>query len=175
MIIAFSSGISRIFALPRLSIPLILTLGLTLGAVLSVIAISSSLLYKPLQGVKDEDSIQSFEYRLKVSDSMSISYWNMRRLADFNQSYKDLGIWAGIASNEQDVIIDNVTYPTTQHSASNTILEVLGTTLIKGQNVTIDKPDDYVWISNSLWRQVYSGLDNAIGKTILINAGAAIS
>jgi len=91
---AISSGISRIFALPRLSVPLIITLGLTLGAVLSVIAISSALLLKPLQGVQNEQSIQTFQYRLKVSDTLSVSYWNMTRLAKFNDSFSDKGTWA---------------------------------------------------------------------------------
>jgi predicted permease len=166
---AISSGITRIFALPRLSIPLIVTLGLTLGAVLSVIAISSALLLKPLQGVKNEQTIQTFQYRLKVSDALSVSYWNMNRLAKFNDSFSDKGTWAGIATSEQDVIINDVTYPTTRHDASNTILDVLGTRLIKGQNVDIEKPDDYVWISHTLWQQGFSGLDSAIGKQIIIN------
>ena len=166
---AISSGINRIFALPRLSVPLIITLGLTLGAVLSVIAISSALLLKPLQGIQNEQSIQTFQYRLKVSDTLSVSYWNMTRLAKFNDSFSDKGTWAGIASSEQDVIINDVTYPTTRHDASNTILDVLGTRLIKGQNIDIEKPDDYVWISNTLWQQGFSGLDSAIGKQITIN------
>ena len=50
---ALYQGINRIFSLPRLSVPLILTLGLTLGAVLSVVSISSTLLYQPLKGVKN--------------------------------------------------------------------------------------------------------------------------
>lgn len=166
---AIFSGINRIFALPRLSIPLIVTLGLTLGAVLSVIAISSALLLKPLQGVQNEHTIQTFQYRLKVSDTISASYWNMNRLAKFNHSFKDKGVWAGIESSEQDVIINDVTYPTTRHDASNTILDVLGTRLIKGQNVDIENPDDYVWISNTLWQQAFAGLDSAIGKPITIN------
>ena len=166
---AISSGIARIFALPRLSIPLIVTLGLTLGAVLSVIAISSALLLKPLQGLQNEDTIQTFQYRLKVSETLSVSYWNMSRLAKFNDSFNDKGLWAGIASSEQDVIINDVTYPTTRHDASSTILDVLGTRLIKGQNVDIEKPEDYVWISNTLWQQAFSGLNSAIGKQITIN------
>ena len=166
---AISSGITRIFALPRLSLPLIVTLGLTLGAMLSVIAISSALLLKPLHGVQNEHTIQTFQYRLKVSDSLSVSYWNMNRLAKFNDSFSDKGTWAGIASTEQDVTINDVTYPTTRHDASNTILDVLGTRLIKGQNVDIEKPDDYVWISNTLWQQAFSGLDSAVGKQITIN------
>jgi predicted permease len=167
---AFISGVARIFSLPRLSIPLIVTLGLTLGAVLSVVAISSTLLLKPLKGVNNEDSIQTFQFQMQFSKDMSISYWNMRRLADFNETYKHLGTWAGISSNNEEVVsINNVTFSTTQFSASDTILNVLGTQLLKGQDVTLDLPDEYVWISNSLWQQAFSGSDSAIGKQITHN------
>ena len=167
---AFLSGIGRIFSLPRLSVPLILTLGLTLGAVLSVIAISSTLLIKPLPGVHDEASIETFEYRLKISETMSISYWNLRRLADFNESFAQLGTWAAIGSSERDVMIDGVTYVTTQHTASNTIMDVLGTRLIKGQDVRIENPENYIWISNSFWQGALGGLDAAIGKQLDIES-----
>jgi predicted permease len=167
---AFLAGIGRIFSLPRLSVPLILTLGLTLGAVLSVIAISSTLLIKPLPGVHDEASIETFEYRLNVSETMSISYWNLRRLADFNESFAQLGTWAAIGSSERDVMIDGITYVTTQHTASNTIMDVLGTRLIKGQDVRIENPENYIWISNSFWQGALGGLDAAIGKQLEIDS-----
>ena len=166
---AFFSGIARIFAQPRLSLPLVVTLGLTLGAVLSVVAMSSALLYKPLKGVKNEESIQSFEYRLVISDTISVSYWNMRRLSAFNKRFKDLGTWAGINSTRQEAQVNDISYGVTQHDASNTILEVLGTRLIKGQDVTIEKPEESIWISESLWKQAFAGLDNAIGKQVTVN------
>jgi len=163
------SGITRIFSLPKLSIPLILTLGLTLGAVLSVIAISSTLLYKPLEGVKNEASLQTLVFNFKPSEVLSISYWNMRRLASFSEQFEDLGQWAGISSSDQDVLIDNVLYPTTRYDASNNILEILGSNLLLGDDVTIASPDKYVWISNSLWQYGYAGAESVLGKQLLVN------
>ncbi len=54
---AFFNGIARIFTLPRLSLPLILTLGLTLGAVLTVVTISNTLLVQPLRGIDNEKNL----------------------------------------------------------------------------------------------------------------------
>lgn len=161
-------GITRVFSLPRLSIPLILTLGLTLGAVLSVISISSTLLYKPLQGVKNEASLSTFDYRFKMSETLSVSYWNMNRLADFSEHFADLGEWAGIAPSEQDVVVNNTTFATTRYDASNNILSVLGSQLLLGDNVTVESPEKYVWISNSLWQSAFSGLKSVIGKQVTI-------
>jgi predicted permease len=162
-------GIVRIFSLPRLSIPLILTLGLTLGAVLSVIAISSTLLHQPLQGVKNEATLQTYEYRFKMSDTLSVSYWNMNRLVAFSEQFGDLGEWAGIAPSEQDVIVNNTTFATTRYDASSNIISVLGSKLLLGDDVTIESPEKYAWISESLWQQAYAGVKSVIGKQIEIS------
>jgi len=163
---SFFQGIARVFSLPRLSIPLILTLGLTLGAVLSVIAISSTLLYQPLQGVKNESSLHTFEYRFKMSDTLSVSYWNMNRLAAMSESFPDVGEWAGISPSEQDVSIKDLTYATTRYDASSNILSVLGSRLLLGDDVTIASPSKYVWISESLWKTAYAGVKSVIGQQL---------
>ena len=166
---ALFSGVARVFSLPRLSIPLILTLGLTLGAVLSVIAISSTLLYQPLQGVKNENSLQTFEYRIKMSETLSVSYWNMNRLADFSESFADMGEWAGITPAERDIIIDDTIYPTTSYSASHNILDILGARLLLGDDVTMASPAKYVWISGTLWQAAYGGEKSVLGKQLNAN------
>ncbi len=161
-------GITRVFSLPRLSVPLILTLGLTLGAVLSVISISSTLLYQPLQGIKNEASLQTLDYRFKMSDTLSVSYWNMNRLADFSEKFGDLGEWAGITPSEQDVVVNNTTFATTRYDASNNILSVLGSQLLLGDDVSVESPEKSVWISNSLWQNAFAGVKSVIGKQITI-------
>ncbi|MGL1957780.1 MAG: ABC transporter permease [Colwellia sp.] len=166
---ALFNGVVRIFSLPRLSIPLILTLGLTLGAVLSVIAISSTLLYQPLQGIKNENKLQTFEYRLNISESIGISYWNMNRLVAFSDRFADVGEWAGISPSEQDVTINETRYTTTSYKASNNILAVLGSKLLLGENVTMASPEKYVWISNSLWQSAYDGANSVLGKPLNTN------
>jgi predicted permease len=166
---ALLKGVARVFSLPRLSIPLILTLGLTLGAVLSVIAISSTLLYQPLQGVKNENSLQTFEYRFKMSETLRVSYWNMNRLAAFSERFADLGEWAAITPTEQDVAINDTIYPTTAYNASNNILDILGATLLLGDDVTMASPAKYVWISESLWQSAYGGVKSVLGKQLNVN------
>ncbi|WP_019027161.1 ABC transporter permease [Colwellia piezophila] len=165
---ALYQGITRVFSLPRLSVPLILTLGLTLGAVLSVISIASTLLYQPLQGVKNEASLKTFDYRFNMSDTLSVSYWNMSRLVDFSEQFGDLGEWAGIAPSEQDVVVNNTTFATTRYDASSNITSVLGSQLLLGDDVTIESPEKYVWISDSLWQNAFAGVKSVIGKQVTI-------
>jgi predicted permease len=166
---SFYNGIGRVFSLPRLSIPLILTLGLTLGAVLTVIAISSTLLLKPLQGVSNESLIKTVEYNLVMSEDLQVSYWDFRRLAGIEQDFGDLGTWAAINAAEQEISIDGINYPSTRLTASNTILDVLGTKLLLGDDVKMTDPEKYVWLSNSLWQTAFSGAKSVIGRQVKIN------
>ena len=166
---AFYSGIGRIFSLPRLSVPLILTLGLTLGAVLTVIAITSALLFQPLQGVTNESKIKTVDYRLVMSEQLKVSYWDFRRLAGIEKAFGNLGTWAAITSTEQTIFIEDISYTSTRFNASNTILDVLGTKLLLGDDVNMADPEKYVWLSNSLWQSAFSGDSSVLGKQIKVN------
>ncbi|WDE13137.1 FtsX-like permease family protein [Thalassomonas haliotis] len=165
---SFLHGIGRVFSLPRLSLPLIVTLGLTLAAVLSVIAIVSVLLFQPLPGIKDEENLHSFSMRLKISDSLQVSYFNWRRMAAFERSFADLGQWGAIRADDAQVQINDVVYPVTYYDASSNILDVLGTSLITGQGTSKTAPEKSIWISHSLWQQAFAGRESALGETIIV-------
>jgi ABC-type antimicrobial peptide transport system permease subunit len=163
---AFYNGIGRVFSLPRLSVPLILTLGLTLGAVLTVIAISSTLLFQPLQGVANEKELHVYSIELPFNADITIPIFDMKRLAHFNDDYSEVGEWGSISTTEDEISINNTQYDINKNSASNNILKVLGTNLIKGQDVTIESPERFVWISESFWINGFSGSDSALGQTV---------
>jgi predicted permease len=163
---AFYSGIGRVFSLPRLSVPLILTLGLTLGAVLTVIAISSALFFQPLQGVPNEDKLHTYSINVPFSDDFIVPFFEMKRLAHFYDDYSALGEWASISTQTAKIAINNTQYEVNKHKASSNILTVLGSKLIKGQDVKITSPERFVWISNSLWQSAFSNKNSALGSII---------
>jgi len=163
---AFFNGIGRVFSLPRLSVPLILTLGLTLGAVLTVIAMASTLLFQPLQGVANEKRLHSYSISVPFSRSSYTHFFTMKILAHFNDDFTEIGEWASLSTSKSEVSVNNTQYDINKNSASSNILKVLGTNLIKGQDITIESPERFVWISNSFWQSAFSGSDSALGKTI---------
>lgn len=163
------TGVARIFTLPRLSLPLITSLGLTLGAVLSVIAIVSALLFKPLVGIRDEQQLHTLLVSFEFNEQMQISYWDFTRLANFNHDFSDLGQWAGIDTERVNANINNIKLAVTQYTASDNILDVLGTKLVKGRALDVEDPSKLVWISNSLWQQQYSGLSSALESPINVS------
>lgn len=160
-------GLMRVFSLPRLSLPLIITLGLTLGAVLSVVAIVSVLLFQPLPGIKSETSLHSYSMEMKISDSLNVSFFNWRRMAGFQQHFAEYGQWGAIRADDGQAIINDVSYPVTYYDASSNILDVLGTPLLLGQGTDKTAPQESIWISKSLWQQAFSGRESALGETII--------
>ncbi|WP_448564708.1 ABC transporter permease [Thalassotalea ganghwensis] len=165
----FLAGIAKVFTLPRLSLPLITSLGLTLGAVLSVIAIVSALMLKPLEGIRDEDNLYTLSLDFQFNEQMYISYWDFTRLANFNQAFNELGQWAGINATQSKININDINLAVTSFNASDNILDVLGTKLIKGRALNVEDPSKLIWISNSLWQQQFAGLSSAIDSPIDIN------
>jgi len=165
---AFFTGIARIFTQPRLSIPLILTLGLTLGAVLTVATISNTLLLQPLSGINNEKDILNYDLKLKMSDKFTIPFFTKKHLHDINDYFKDAGIWAGISTKPSSLKVNNVSFAATEVVATPNILEVLGSKLIKGESVNISDPEKYIWLSSSLWNSAFNGQNSAVGGIIQI-------
>ena len=163
------TGIAKIFTLPRLSLPLIASLGLTLGAVLSVFAIVNALMLQPLEDIRDEQNLHTLSMDFQFNEQMRISYWDFTRLANFNDTFGDLGQWAAMNTARTTININNSNLAVTSYTASQNILDVLGTRLIKGRALDVEDPSKLVWISNSLWQQQFSGLSSAIDSPISIN------
>jgi len=165
---ALSRGIRRIFAIPRLSLSLIIALGSTLGAVLCVIAITSALIIKPLPGVSNAHQLRIINMDVKFGGTLTIPVFTPHIVNHARSYFKDLGQWAAINASKKQITLNEIDYATTYLNASSNITDVLGTKLIKGQAVDKNAEESQIWISNSLWKSAFSGLDSAIGQSITI-------
>ena len=169
---AFFNGLSNIFALPRLSLPLILSLGLTLAAVISVITIASTLLLKPLPDINEKD-LYKLDLTMQFTPTLSFSFLgDIRRLAFLEQTLPE-GVEAGFLSNSTATVnINSNTHEVTRFDASAGMLEVLQLPLVKGQASTAQDSGEGVWISRSLWLNAFSGAEDITGKTVQIGERA---
>ncbi|NRA59395.1 MAG: FtsX-like permease family protein [Psychrobium sp.] len=158
-------GVARIFTMPRLSVSLISALGLTLGAVLCVIAIVSALLFRPLPGIANSAQLYSVDFKLKLG-SLEFSALTPHRINHLSKQFADLGQWAGIDSKASNVQIDDTNFAVTQFTASQNISKVLGTKLLIGQPIDESASELQIWISNSLWQSAYAGDDDVVGQII---------
>lgn len=165
---ALRHGVLRLFTLPRLSLPILLTLSLTLAAVLAVVAMSSHLIFKPLPDIKDEKSLYVINRTMAVSEDMRVSMFTAKRLALLAEQYKGYGQFAAYQADESAVTVNETNYPVSRFDASHNFMPVVGGTLLLGEQPNNVNTQNSVWISQSLWQSAFQKSVNAIGQTLQI-------
>ncbi|MDP2633541.1 MULTISPECIES: ABC transporter permease [unclassified Pseudoalteromonas] len=165
---ALRHGVLRLFTLPRLSLPILLTLSLTLAAVLAVVAMSSHLIFKPLPDIKDEKNLYVINRTMAVSEDMRVSMFTAKRLALLAEQYKGYGQFAAYQADESAVTVNETNYPVSRFDASHNFMPVVGGTLLLGEQPNNVNTQNSVWISQSLWQSAFQKSVNAIGQTLQI-------
>lgn len=165
---ALTRGVMRIFQLPRLSLSLIIALGATLGAVLCVVAIASALLLNPLPGVSNAEKLHTVKISFGFGKDSFIPAFTPHVLEHARKHFKDIGPWAGISTENEQLTVDDVSHSITQYSASTNITDILGTTLLRGAAIDKNFEANHIWISNSLWQQAYAGIESIVGTSLTL-------
>ncbi|MEL0641559.1 ABC transporter permease [Pseudoalteromonas aliena] len=166
---ALRHGVLRLFTLPRLSLPILLTLSLTLAAVLAVVAMSSHLIFKPLPDIKDEDSLYTINRTMSVSKDMRVSMFTTKRLALLAEQYKSYGQFAAYQAGKSTVKVHETSYPVSLFDASNNFISMVTGSLLLGGQPSKVNTQNAVWISESLWQSAFQKSVNAIGQTLQID------
>ncbi|MCL1077014.1 ABC transporter permease [Parashewanella spongiae] len=167
---ALQHGVMRLFTLPRLTLPVLLTLSLTLAAVLTVVAMSSNLIFKPLPDIKDEDSLYIINNEVMLGE-MSMSIFNSKAYAHLADDYRSIGDFAALDGDQFPALfnVSETQYDSILFTASHNIFDVTDREIILGDAPTIDNIAQGVWISETLWRSALESRKGVIGEQIKIN------
>lgn len=164
---ALKQGVVRLLTLPRLSLPLVLTLGMTLAAVLTVVAIAKTLLLLPLPDIKEESHLYQVSANLQFTDDISVSFLSdLRRVAHLQQQFGNELNWAQFRLGDSNLTINAQQYTVTRINASMGSPEVLGLDLLLGQTTTAEEAKQGIWISNSFWQIALGGRENVLNTTV---------
>ena len=163
---ALKHGMQRIFTLPRLSLPLISTLGLTLAAVLTVIAVTNTLLFQPLPDI-DENDLYQIELQMDISEGLTAPFFSdPRRVASAKQAFGPELSWGQISQGYSMIEVNGNEIPVVRFDAVSGSPEVLGLNLLLGQSSEIDNVEEGIWISHSLWRSEYGSIGELSSQTL---------
>jgi len=167
---AFTQGVKRLVSLPRISLPVLITLSLTLSAVLTVVAMSSNLIFKPLPDIKDEATIFYFDKQIHISKDFKISIFSRRNSAEFAQHYASMGDVASLDISESSLAINGQNLAISKITASNNFHTIVANLpLLLGDAPRLSNQEGSVWISESLWRTAFAKSHNVIGQSLAIN------
>ncbi|MBM7072554.1 ABC transporter permease [Shewanella sp. 202IG2-18] len=165
---ALRHGVMRLFTLPRLTLPVLLTLSLTLAAVLTVVAMSSNLIFKPLPDIKGEQNLYSVNIGLEASGGVRINAFTKTALSAFNDRFKAIGEVSSLDVDSGEVNIDNNLLAVTQFFATDNFYHNVGGKLLIGDAPNKENYQDSVWISESLWHTAFHRTKSILAKTLQI-------
>jgi hypothetical protein len=164
---ALSYGLSRLYNLPRLTIPLVLSIGLTLGGVLSAFVISSLLLLKPINGVKESDNLYTFNGILNYN-RVNLSFLRANRFEHYERALAPYGTIAAIRTSSDTIKDKSGRFFASLFEATPKAPAVLGTNLIHGQPLNSNIQDAQIWISESLWQERFRKDKDILGGTLVL-------
>jgi ABC-type antimicrobial peptide transport system permease subunit len=163
---ALKHGTQRIFTLLRLSLPLISTLGLTLAAVLTVIAVANTLLFQPLPDI-DENDLYQIELQMDISEGLTAPFFSdPRRVASAKQAFGPELSWGQISPGGSTIEVNGSEIPVVRFDAVSGSPEVLGLNLLLGQSSEIDNVEEGIWISSSLWQSTFGSVGDLSSQTL---------
>lgn len=164
---ALRYGIIRLVSLPRFSLPILVTLSLTLATVMTAVAISSNVLFQPLPDIKDEHTLYNVTISKKLNDKFTFPILGSDVFLHLKAHYASQGQWAYFKPSAQSITVAEQTYAVTQFDAFQGTEQILGTHLVFGENSqTSASIKERVWISETLWRQVFASDPGVVGKQI---------
>jgi hypothetical protein len=162
----FRFGLKRLFLQPALSVPVVLSLGLTLAAVLTVLSVYYTLMIRPLPQIQAPEQLSVRNLKVDFG-ATSVNLLNQSIFAHFKQHLRSYGQWGFVSavSNER-VQTSQQEHQLTRLDASAGVPELLGVQLLLGNSSTAADQNSGVWISETVWQQLYQRDAEVIGQTL---------
>ncbi|ATC96345.1 FtsX-like permease family protein [Pseudoalteromonas tunicata] len=168
---ALRYGIIRLVSLPRFSLPILVTLSLTLATVMTAVAISSNVLFQPLPDIKDEHTLYKVSTSKKLNDKFTFPILGSNLFLHLKAHYASQGQWAYFKPSAQSITVAEQHYAVTQFDAFQGTEQILGTRLVLGENSKASASiKERVWISETLWHQVFASDPEIVGKQLNLDA-----
>lgn len=163
----FRFGLKRLFLQPALSVPMVLSLGLTLAAVLTVLSVYYTLMIRPLPQIQAPEQLSVRNVKVDFG-ATSVNLLNQSIFAHFKQHLRSYGQWGFVIAvpNERVQTSQQEHHQLMRLDASAGVPELLGTQLLLGDSSTVADQNSGVWISESVWQQLYQRDAEVIGQIL---------
>lgn len=169
------SGFKKLFNQKRFTLPILLSLSITVGLLIGALVIANNNVLKPLLGVSNAQNISSVVINLKITDTMSFEAMTSR--ADFAQFMRHFDAREQAFAFEMQQSLPQFngesldSYVFNAHYAA---LDVMGTKTIKGTALNEQNFESGVWISEALYEKQRQAGNDLLGKTITIGSSAQL-
>lgn len=159
-------GLKRLLLQPALSLPVVLSLGSTLAAVLTVLAIYHALIIRPLPNIRAPEQLSLHHLAVSMG-SMQINLINQPLFLNFRRYLQHYGDWAYLVSQPKEMVeIATQQHQLTVLEASAGTAELLGLQLLAGESGLTANAHSGVWISETSWQQLFQRDAAIVGNTV---------
>lgn len=167
-------GLKRLYLQPRLCLPVIVSLGLTLAAVLVVLTICYSILIQPLPQVRQAEQLSVQQINLQFG-SFNMGFIDKHRFVSLQRHFTHYGDWGYLSTSKEDNInVADQRFSATVFNTSNNLPALLGIPLLAGQTPEQASTEQQVWISESLWQKHFASKHNVIGQQLLLQNNTVV-
>lgn len=160
-------GLKRLYLQPRLCIPVVISLGLTLAAALVVITLGYNILFKPLPHINQAEQLSVQQVNLQFG-RFNINFIDKHRFVSLQRYFANYGDWGFLSTKKDDnVRLNEQKINASLFTTSNNLPELLGVPLLFGESAAT-ATEQQIWISESLWRNYFAANADVLGKSLEI-------
>lgn len=165
-----SYGLNRLLLQPKFSLPVVLSLGLTLSAVLTVLTLYNSILWQPLPGIKQAEQLSVHRLGFSVG-SMYLNLVDQTSFSAYQEALSPFGD-SGFLQQSRTRLAEHPGNSSTisKFTASTGLPELLGLPLLQGDSTEQADPQG-VWISESLWQSQFQRRQDVAGQRLQLDSG----
>ncbi len=170
---AVKAGLFRLLLQPRSSVPVVLSLALTLAALLTVAVLYRQLHLAPLPHITKPEQLSVHQVNLQMGKGDSWQWPALINDVTFGQALRQLkayGQWGYLQRKGQldwqNTDRQRLSQTDSWLAAAGTA-EVLGLPLLLGKSTTLANPDE-LWISDALWQQQFQRNPAVIGQALTL-------
>ena len=169
------SGLKKLFNQKRFTLPILLSLSITIGLLIGALVIANNNALKPLSGVSSAQNISSVVIELKMTDTMT--FQTMTSRAGFSQFMRHFDAREQAFAFEKQQSLpqfNGESLDSHVFKAHYAALDVMGTKTIKGSALNEQNFESGVWISEALYEKQQQAGNDLLGKTITIGSSAQL-
>lgn len=160
-------GLKRLYMQPKLCIPVITSLGLTLAAAMVVLTLGYNISFKPLPHIKHAEQLSVQQINLQFG-RFNINFIDKHRFVSLQRYFVNYGDWGFLSTRKEDnVLLNEQKINASLFTTSNNLPELLGVPLLLGE-APATATEQQIWISESLWRNYFAANANVQGKSLEI-------
>ncbi|MEE2024401.1 ABC transporter permease [Alkalimonas mucilaginosa] len=166
----FSFGLHRLLLQPKFSLPVVVSLGLTLAAVLTVLTLCNRILWQPLPGIAQADELSVHQLSFSVG-GMQLNLIDAASFAVYQEAlapYGDSGFLLQSTTRLTDQADSKASL--SEFTASSGFTELLGLPLLLGNSTKQASTQD-VWISESFWHSQFQRRPDIVGQPLQLASG----